>query len=162
MHFFFSFFRVRSAARVACSNTSRTPSFVLAEHSRYLMAPIFLRTSSACSLHGLVSRNFAHRQVPLVTWTYLLRRHRLLRGLVQLLNRLLVIPQILLAAHKDDRQALAEVQHLRDPLKEAQQPISIRPDHSRAREHLLTFSCTLSSESGESMAKQIRMTCESG
>lgn len=26
----------------------------------------------------------------------------------------------------------------------------------------LTFSCTLSSESGESTAKQIRMTCESG
>lgn len=49
MHFFFSFFRVRRAARVACSNTSRTPSLVLAEHSRYFWAPIFLRTSSACS-----------------------------------------------------------------------------------------------------------------
>lgn len=48
MHFFSFFFRVSSAARVACSNTSRTPSFVLAEHSRYLAAPIFLRTSSAC------------------------------------------------------------------------------------------------------------------
>lgn len=34
------------AARVAFSNTSRTPSLVLAEHSRYLCAPIFLRTSS--------------------------------------------------------------------------------------------------------------------
>lgn len=31
-----------------------------------------------------------------------------------------------------------------------------------AREHIPTFSCTLSSESGESMAKQMRMTCESG
>lgn len=38
--------RDRSAARVAFSNTSRTPSLVLAEHSRYLCAPIFLRTSS--------------------------------------------------------------------------------------------------------------------
>lgn len=47
MHFFFSFFRVSRAARVACSNTSRTPSLVLAEHSRYFCAPIFLQTSSA-------------------------------------------------------------------------------------------------------------------
>ena len=38
--------RDRRAARVACSNTSRTPSLVLAEHSRYLYAPIFLRISS--------------------------------------------------------------------------------------------------------------------
>jgi len=47
-HFFlfFSLFVIR-AARVACSNTSRTPSFVFAEHSRYFWAPIFLRTSSA-------------------------------------------------------------------------------------------------------------------
>ena len=36
----------KSAERVACSNTSRTPSLVLAEHSRYLAAPIFLLTSS--------------------------------------------------------------------------------------------------------------------
>lgn len=48
--FFFSFLRVSRAARVACSNTSRTPSFVFAEHSRYFWAPIFLRTSSACEL----------------------------------------------------------------------------------------------------------------
>lgn len=48
-HFFLDFsFRVSRAARVACSNTSRTPSFVFAEHSRYFWAPIFLRTSSAC------------------------------------------------------------------------------------------------------------------
>ena len=53
-HFFFSFFRVSSAARVACSKTSLTPSFVLAEHSRYFWAPIFLRTSSACSEKILV------------------------------------------------------------------------------------------------------------
>jgi hypothetical protein len=65
-HFFFDLppFRVSRAARVACSNTSLTPSFVLAEHSRYLVAPIFLRTSSAwdresvfhpsCLLHFVV------------------------------------------------------------------------------------------------------------
>lgn len=40
--------RERRAARVACSKTSRTPSLVLAEHSRYLWAPIFLRISSPC------------------------------------------------------------------------------------------------------------------
>lgn len=51
LDFFFSF-RVSRAARVACSNTSRTPSLVFAEHSRYFWAPIFLRTSSAC---GVVS-----------------------------------------------------------------------------------------------------------
>ena len=39
----------RSAARVACSKTSRTPSFVLAEHSRYLCAPILRFTSSPYS-----------------------------------------------------------------------------------------------------------------
>lgn len=36
----------KSAERVACSKTSFTPSLVLAEHSRYLAAPIFLLTSS--------------------------------------------------------------------------------------------------------------------
>lgn len=34
-------FLFMSAARVAYSNTSRTPSPVLALHSRYLTAPIF-------------------------------------------------------------------------------------------------------------------------
>ena len=53
-HFFFLLppFRVSRAARVACSNTSLTPSFVLAEHSRYLVAPIFLRTSSAWDIES--------------------------------------------------------------------------------------------------------------
>ena len=40
----------------------------------------------------------------------------LLRSLVELFDGLLVIPEILLAAHEDDGQALAEVQDLRDPL----------------------------------------------
>jgi hypothetical protein len=48
--------------------------------------------------------------------TDLLWGHRLLGGLVQLLNRLLVEAQILLAANQDDGQALAEVQNLGDPL----------------------------------------------
>ena len=48
--------------------------------------------------------------------TYLLRGHRLLRSLVQLLNSFLVISQILLAADEDDGQALAEMQDFGDPL----------------------------------------------
>ena len=47
---------------------------------------------------------------------YLLWCHGLLRRLVKLLNRLLVVSQILLAADEDDGQAGAEVQDLRDPL----------------------------------------------
>lgn len=41
--FFFPAF-LRRAARVANSNTSRTPSLVLAEHSRYLVALMLLAT----------------------------------------------------------------------------------------------------------------------
>lgn len=44
--------------------------------------------------------------------TDLLGSYRLLRSLVQLLNRLLVKAQILLAADEDDGQTLAEVQNL--------------------------------------------------
>lgn len=42
--------------------------------------------------------------------------HRLLGGLVQLLNGLLVITEILLAANEDDGKTLAEVQNLGNPL----------------------------------------------
>ena len=40
----------------------------------------------------------------------------LLRRLVQLLNRLLVKAQVLLASNEDDGKALAEVEDLGDPL----------------------------------------------
>jgi hypothetical protein len=54
-----------------------------------------------------------------VLWcmTNLLGGDRLLRGLVQLLNGLLVEAQILLATDENDGQALAEVQNLGDPLQ---------------------------------------------
>lgn len=89
--------------------------------------------------------------------TYLLHRDWLLRGLVQLLDSLWVKSQILLASDKDDWEPRAEMQHFGDPL----------PNWSvwaagKAHVTRQTFSCTLSRESGESMAKQIRMTCESG
>ena len=48
--------------------------------------------------------------------TYLLWGYRLLGSLVQLLDRLLVEAQILLAANKDDGQALAKVQDFGNPL----------------------------------------------
>lgn len=47
---------------------------------------------------------------------YLLGGDGLLARLSQLLNRLLVVSEILLAANKDDGEALAEVKNLRDPL----------------------------------------------
>jgi hypothetical protein len=46
----------------------------------------------------------------------LLGRDRLLARLPQLLNSLLVVSEILLAANENDGQALAEVQNLRNPL----------------------------------------------
>lgn len=51
-----------------------------------------------------------------VRWAYLLRSDRLLRGLVQLLDGLLVVAQILLAADEDNGEALAEMKDLGDPL----------------------------------------------
>lgn len=75
---------------------------------------------------------------------------------MQLLNRLLVEAKILLAADEDDGQALAEVQDLGDPL------CLISNGRAGVRWRSRTFSWTLSSESGESTAKQMRMTCESG
>jgi len=51
--FFFSFFFCMRAQRVACSNTSFTPSFVLAEHSRYFSARmIFFTASPSASVTG--------------------------------------------------------------------------------------------------------------
>lgn len=54
--------------------------------------------------------------VVVVRWAYLLRSDRLLRGLVQLLDGLLVVAQILLAADEDNGEALAEMKDLGDPL----------------------------------------------
>jgi hypothetical protein len=47
---------------------------------------------------------------------YLFGRDGLLARLPKLLNRLGVVSQILLAADKDDGQALAEMKNFRDPL----------------------------------------------
>lgn len=52
-----------------------------------------------------------------VGYIYLLGGDGLLAGLSELLNDLLVVSQILLAADEDDGETLAEVQNLRDPLQ---------------------------------------------
>lgn len=96
-----------SASRVACSKTSRTPSPVLAEHSRYRVAPIFWRTISPCVAHvrsvtRLVTVEESH--------AHLLARDGPLTGPPQFVDSLGVVPQILLAPDEDDGQARAEVQ----------------------------------------------------
>lgn len=50
--------------------------------------------------------------------TYLLGANGLLACLAELLNGLVVVTQILLAADEDDGKALAEMQDLRNPLQE--------------------------------------------
>ena len=109
----FCFDFLSRAARVAFSNTSRTPSLVLAEHSRYLWALIFFLSASPCytSLISIISDGN-----PSPCDTYLLGRHGLLAGLAKLLNRLLVVTQILLAANQENGDVAAEMKHLGIPL----------------------------------------------
>ena len=94
--------------------------------------------------------------------TYLLGGNRPLVSLPELLNHSGVAPEILLAADKDDGETGAEVHDLGNPLHETCQAREGKRDHPRATGEKRTFSCTLSSESGESTAKQMRMTWESG
>lgn len=62
----------------------------------------------------------------LLFWkAYLLWGYRFLRGLVQLLNRLLVISKIFLTSYKDDWETLAEMQHFGYPLYEQSYQYSI-------------------------------------
>jgi hypothetical protein len=62
------------------------------------------------ALKVLVSRDLLADLLTLLRWD------GLLAGLSEFLDDLLVVSQILLAANKDDRETLAEVQNLRDPL----------------------------------------------
>lgn len=93
------------------------------------------------------------------TTTHLLGSDRPLVGLPQLLNDPGVPPEILLAADQDNRKPGAKVHHLRNPLLAREAVRIARVCYQGVRR---TFSCTLSSESGESTAKQMRMTWESG
>jgi len=95
--------------------------------------------------------------------TYLLLGDGSLRGLVKFLNGLLIVSEILLTSNKDDGKALAEMQDLGDPLsKTIHVSMQLRHVRCAVQGGRRTFSWTLSRESGESTAKQIRMTCESG
>jgi hypothetical protein len=126
MHFFLRpelFFRLLlvRAARVACSNTSRTPSPFLAEHSMYLTAPMRFRTSSpwcdgVSSRHPLKKIAVRREAIVVFNSTHLLWGDGLLAGLVKLLDRLGIEAQILLAANENDGEAGAEVKNLGDPL----------------------------------------------
>lgn len=55
------------------------------------------------------------RGIPLIG-SYLFGRNGLLAGLAKLLDRLLIVSEILLATDEDDGETLAEVQNLGDPL----------------------------------------------
>jgi hypothetical protein len=70
---------------------------------------------------------------------------------VELLNGLLVVTQILLATDENDGETAEHVS-----------VVSYLEVGRRRIVGNSTFSWTLSRESGESTAKQIRMTCESG
>lgn len=75
---------------------------------------------------------------------------------MQLFDGLVIETQILLTANEDDGKALAEMKNLGDPLDRW-----VSNYHEvvwRCNSRSLTFSWTLSSESGESTAKQMRMT----
>lgn len=76
----------------------------------------------------------------------------------KILDSLAIVAEILLARHKDDWETLTEVKDLGNPLRTRVSVASRRRAATKGR----TFSCTLSRESGESMAKQMRMTWESG
>ena len=88
--------------------------------------------------------------------TYLLGRHWTLVRLAKLLDNTGVPSQILLATNEDDGKACTKVHDLGNPLRRGSVHDAGGEWQTRA------FSCTLSSESGESTAKQMRMTCESG
>lgn len=81
-----------------------------------------------------------------------------MRSLVEFFDSAVVEAEILLAADEDDGQALAEMKDFGDPLCMIVS-LMVSLSHKLWRQ---TFSCTLSRESGESTAKQIKMTWESG
>jgi hypothetical protein len=77
---------------------------------------------------------------------------------VQLFDSLRIEAQIFLAADENDWETAAEVKDFRDPLSSICQSLAFANCGVKRQ----TFSWTLSKESGESIAKQMRMTCESG
>lgn len=117
LHFFFvlSLLKpLRTAALVAAVKTSLTPSCVRAEHSRYAVAPIFLRISSPCN--RLIDDRYTKRVGKANLW--LCDPLWSLSDLIYLGTNFFLRfrAYILLAADKNDRKTLTEVQDLRNPL----------------------------------------------
>jgi len=112
---FWDFFDI-NAQRVACSNTSRTPSLVFAEHSRYLSARMTFFTASPSVSDTGFCDVFASSWITFWSWR---------------------------------KSCLHPTRMMGSP----QQKCWTSDIH---------FSCTFSKESGESIAKQIKITWESG
>ena len=93
---------------------------------------------------------------------YLFGCHRGLRGLFEVVDGFRVVSEILLATNKNNWQAIAEMEDLRDPLRRYNMLTFLFLKGTCYRSRVRTFSWTLSRESGESTAKQIKITCESG
>ena len=91
---------------------------------------------------------------PGVFITYLFHSHWFLAHPLQFFIHPGIISEVHLAADQDHREAWAKMQNLRYPLHTSK----LVERFHRLEHWLHTFSSTLSSESGESMAKQIRMT----
>ena len=72
--------------------------------------------------------------------TYLFGSHGLLAGLVEFFNGLLVVTEILLAAHKNDGKARAEMENFGDPLQRCTRQQSLKyecPSRNRCQAYLL-------------------------
>lgn len=123
----------QSTARMASSNTVFRPRWVKAEHSRYFTESenenkdILL---NKYSLQNRTNKSYDHLQRRqrfffFLLLAYLLGQSQALRVgdgcqlfLFQLLDGLLLIPQIQLGTHQDDRCGGAMVADLREPLSE--------------------------------------------
>lgn len=109
-HRVFFFFLTCSAARVAVSKTSRTPSFDLAEHSRYANALIFSAIERpSCGLTGscfiLDSSCIFGKSVFVCKYIFFQRTPFRATHLY----RIRIISQIFLVAHQNDRHVRTEM-----------------------------------------------------
>ena len=93
--------------------------------------------------------------------THLFRSDRSLARLPEFLNYTWVASKVLFASNKDDRQTSAEMHNFGNPLRErigSEFAFQGMEKSGKGRKKKHTFSWTLSSESGESTAKQMRIT----
>jgi hypothetical protein len=123
---------LRDPSPVALSYSTlikRRPSSRPLQHQALLLAGLGARLARQQSSAGGVLKHLTNTLVGLggalqvlvganllANLLALFRRDGLLASLPELLDRLLVVSQILLATNKDDGETLAEVKHLRDPL----------------------------------------------